>query len=100
MGKRESGTKGRRSHCDGFGCLCGGRNRVGEKSEMQEVEIKRERERESTMTNASFLPAGAACNVLCISSFSDKACIDLRCVCRGGGGGVGGDGMGKEGRER
>lgn len=52
------------------------------------------------MTNASFLPAGAACDVLCISSFSDKACIDLRCVCRGGGGGVGGDGMGKEGRER
>lgn len=98
MGKRESRTKGRRSHCDGFGCLCGGRNRVGEKSEMQEVEIKRERE--SAMTNASFLPAGAACDVLCISSFSDKACIDLRCVCRGGGGGVGGDGMGKEGRER
>lgn len=79
--------------------VCVEEETVGEKSEMHEVEIKRERER-SAMTNASFLPAGAACDVLCISSFSDKACIDLRCVCRGGGGGVGGDGMGKEGRER
>lgn len=78
--------------------VCVEEETVGEKSEMHEVEIKRERE--SAMTNASFLPAGAACDVLCISSFSDKACIDLRCVCRGGGGGVGGDGMGKEGRER
>lgn len=58
-----------------LGCLCGGRNGVREKAEVHEIEIekerKKEREKDRAMTNGFFLPAGAACDVLCIPSLAD-----------------------------
>ncbi len=53
-----------------LGCRCGGRNRVREKAEVHEIEIEKERKRarDRAMTNGFFLPAGAACDVLCIPS--------------------------------